>query len=341
LGNLLIEKYRTRFEEVICGDGFSEPAARRFIRKAWFVVSTLHDVGRPIQDFEDVSLNLRKQITKLLFLAPEQFCPSLQLRIDQLLYDDPRTYTILRELTLILWKECFKDDGRMQFEDLWWTMRYLTFGRKHHAMVSTVAVALQFMNTNASFHSFGESETGRYIAKHILLPILLHHISDWEEEVKKGIKSDQKQKRKAKAQLGGSKQVTDAVTRCIHTVAGRNGVNLIKFDRLPFAALLAICDFVQEWGRPSGNSKGHWPERITGDLEKYNDSPDDEVRLCIDMYYRDVYSKEAKRDFRSRKRKWAHLQRLVDRDVLAGLKTKIEMKRSQPKRPRPRIQHLS
>jgi len=308
LGSLLINRYRSHFTEAVSRDlelEPNDPKVESFLKLAWFLCATLHDIGYPIQVFDKVSDSLREEVAKILDLNAKYLATPPQTRIDRLLYDDPRTYAILKELAKTL-DTCMEVDAATRAdkapdleENLWWAMRHLMFGRKRHAMVSTVSTALSILKSNPEIAGFDERLADRAIAKHVLLPIMLHHLYEWRDLIAETMAD----------YSGEKKTLSDRVFRPIVLAFGDDKEmpkckRSITFGNLPLAVLLQLVDFSQEWGRPAGEPKKGWPTSIRADVDVPADLA---LPATVDVILSYEGSKgnanDAGADFRSRERK--------------------------------------
>ncbi len=325
MGTLFIARYYDSFKNALCtgDDGvfndMDDDAILLFMKRAWFLVSTLHDVGNPIQDFDDVSDMLRKQVAELLHLDDEHLGAPQRIRIDELLYDDPRTYTILRDLSSLL-SEVISERApgtSVSPENLWWVIRRLTFEKKHHAMASAVAVAMQLVANGPKISQFDTNPLYRMVAKHILLPILLHHVYEWAGWLDDMVKED-------KHSTTAARRAKKGAVKLIQELFGEECKygKVITFNDFPLAVLLTVCDIVQEFGRPSGNAKECWPDTIDGVLS-FDESHDD-PQLNIYMHYSSKSLGKAELDdFESRQERWDRLKGFMEFGELGRFKTHI------------------
>ncbi len=348
LGTLLINENEVAFRRAIATsfhipeddpelaetDSRKSKAVRAFLKAAWFVASTMHDIGYPIQVFEDVSDALRRQIADLLDLDGELVASSQHLRIEGLLYDDPRSVLILRRLALGFYElikekvpqsvlRRYGNGDRKQAHAFLsrafaWLLNRLTFVEMRHEMVSTLAVAMLFLKTNPpgplTAARFAQATELNPIERHVLLPVMLHHILDWPDL---DLQAD--------PDRGGTSPFGGQVLRSLLQILKKpDQAGLMTFRDCPLAVLLAICDLFQEWGRPGGKSTGGFPNHIEGTIDFVDKLP----KLTTELLYRgggvfkDSPPKQQK-DFRSRKPRVDRIDALFDRGCLDNLQAEF------------------
>jgi hypothetical protein len=315
MGSLIIRKDEKRFRElfppnIVKRDATDENGEteeekkeeegrqKYLLRLAWFLCATMHDVGYPIGLIDDVAENMRQSACKLLPLGGHFVDKPSSFRIDALLYDDPRTYIILRELTRMITIKSSKSESSKIDEALWYFMRHLAFNRKHHAVASVVALCMRLIDGDSptGTDTIGSAENffreknpfGHFIAKHVLMPVLLHHAYTWIDEKGK-ILDDYITKDKdncvKKTMVYKKSLISDALSSASNFFDPREGAKPgIKFSKFPLAILLAFCDILQETGRPAGARKDEWPDSENDHLE-YPDGVGGPFKFTLNLKY--------------------------------------------------------
>ena len=232
----------------------------------WFLSATLHDIGYPVQTIDIVVNEIRGQVGELLhledcFLDQQK---AARLGIDAALYDDPRTYVLLRCLSEQLHTLCFRDqdEGTDKQDGTWYFLRYLAFQEKHHSIASVIALGLALLPRNSSqaTSDFLESSLGKFLCRHVLLPIVLHHAVEWPDIVTRMLGASSKDEK--------NRMIRDILPSALIL----RKKNTVRFERLPVATLLAFCDALQETGRPLGQMDAKaWPRMPPSD--KYRQCP--------------------------------------------------------------------
>lgn len=313
------------------GNNVDKRTYRHFLRMAWLICATTHDVGYPIQVYDDLSTELRNQVAKLFCLNHDSLGSTEKLRIEQVLYDDPRTVLILRRLSkavahfLNLEDEIKNEHGQGFLEDaIFWAIKRMTFDEpRHHEMASTIAVALKFLNNNPK-EVIKQNESFSFIERHVLLPIMLHHIYEWPDRLETMKKSFIAMKNsEVDESIVNKGRAGEHLVDFLLKIIRRD--NIIKFEKMPLVLLLIICDLFQEWGRPGSSLEGkegeeterEWPIRIDGLLEGT-----EELKLTVNLVYDDEHGTQTfqERDYNKRKERVKFLKKALDRGVLKSFK---------------------
>ncbi len=274
LGCLIIRKYEDKFincfsksfEEI--GGEYKDiekdsAECSYLLKMAWFLCSTLHDVGYPVQDVDDVVEKLRFRVAKLLTLEEQYVEPINNFHVDEILYDDPRTYIILKDIA-----RNFAEWQGGDKETWWYFFRHLAFNEKHHAIVSTISLCMCLLDYGKhdnirAIKEFIKKPFWKYLTKHVLLPIILHHVYSWVEFDAAITKSYKVMKcgQKKKNRITG-------VFEELRTFYDHEQIEnpTIKFEENPLAILLALCDIMQETGRPSGAREAYWPNSAADEV---------------------------------------------------------------------------
>lgn len=263
LGTNLINEYYDRFinsfkdciEREIKGISLSQPEILSLLKFSWFFTSVNHDIGYPIQKIDNVLKELRDNVCSLPNISTEYIkgMPKFKINFSQILYDDPRSYIILKE---IAYKVSTFDRSNLDTEDKkqrwWYLIRYLTFEKKRHELMSVLSLGLHFVNeSHKKIESFIYSDYGKFIINFILLPITLHHFHVWDDDGQDIPKP------------GNYKDKRTFFTNNLP----KKGKLKVDFDENPIAILLLFCDSWQEEGRPSGDKKEAWANSCTEELD--------------------------------------------------------------------------
>jgi hypothetical protein len=352
LGTLVINSYQREFLEAIADDFGIEKkkiydsdcnlskegkALQTFLKASWFVCSTMHDIGYPIEVFDKLSEALRKQIGVLLNLDEGLLSQPERLRIDHVMYDDPRTEIVLLRLVNGLYDafhipEQFEEQFGKEFlkKSLNWIIRRFAFVDKHHDIASMLALALMFLKCDDPGHvnELTEEKDLSPVEKHVLLPVMLHHVLDWSGRIEK-----------LKAKVGNTEEINENVNKnataiemldpLLSLFGGCNSCReeifkhgLIKFEELPLAILLTICDLFQEWGRPGYTPKKHFPYRIDGQMNfVWNHFPTLEVKLNYNNA-KDCLCLQQK-DYNDRKPRVEKIDHIYDRGPLKAIRAEF------------------
>jgi hypothetical protein len=300
LGSLALQSVEDKYQQYVWTDLFPngsdekladkdrKAVTRHLLKLAWFLTSNYHDVGYPVQLIEDSVNDLQRKVGQILRLS-QRFLPiTPRFGIEPLLYDDPRTYCVVQDLAKEL-ARCF-DAPRNDHEAWSYLLRNYVFNDKHHAGISAIILERTLSDV---FDSPTTEQNGgmcrRFLLRHVLLPIMLHHAYKWSPVVRHYLllasKEDPETLRHAERNdekmLGGEAAIRVKKTAIERQLAGlfrqeQGGQAPHKWipdftlsaSRLPMAGLLAFCDCLQEVGRPSGTSEPTKPEATDDDVSE-------------------------------------------------------------------------
>lgn len=339
LGTLLINKTHAEFLEAIkinfpgydssthTGPLHEEPLLT-FLKAAWFVCATMHDIGYPVQVADDLIKTFRDEIGNLLDF---RHLPNPSLRIDDAIYSDPRAEWIMRRLAIGLYQIIepnLSDDFKERYnrellcESLCWLIKWFTFIKKRHEMASTLAMAMLFLKNSTPsipvLKQFTKSGIVQLTAieTHILLPIMIHHILDWADDIEEEINSENG---------AFSNSVIKNMIEPLAEMFDGSINKIINFKNLPLGVLLVICDLFQEWGRPGFRDDEKYPVQIMGVLDGTSSLPE----LTVTLYYSETdftheSSEQPHSDYQKRDVRVKRIEKLFDRGPLEKFKAKFK-----------------
>jgi len=247
------------------------------LRLTWFLAATFHDMGYPIQLIDDTVDNLRAQIAKLFndddgILLSKQSVSRLLL--EPMFHTNPRLE--------ILWGEVIRAFGDNVYPgvltpEAWrYFLSFMAFHNKDHPFGSVLTLGLSWLDNSDRYKNEPTEWTNdglhHLLNWHVLFPIMIHHASSW---VGVTTKMSKFKKHHLMMAMRIKKQTLE-------------GKPLFSFSKQPMAALLALCDAVQEAGRPSGvppgehHADGKGTENVTPKVtDDYRECPYQPDVQCV------------------------------------------------------------
>jgi len=273
------------------------------LKFTWLITSLNHDIGYPVEVVDETIEELKEKVTELPSLSESYKVKMPKLNISPVMYDDPRAYILMKEIAYSIAARCGNFDDR---ENWWYLIRYLTFEKKRHELISVLSLGFKLIS-NKDINSFINSSFGFYSISNILVPISLHHISDWEIKMKSQFE-DYPKNHAIREIVGGFQPKFENLK--------------VSFTKNPIAVLLILCDSIQETGRPSGNKKDVWPY----DSKDYFEEIGGDIVYSIKYFYREdsLFQKtDCENDYND---KFNKVKKLFDNHIIFGPLHKIKIR---------------
>jgi hypothetical protein len=275
------------------------------LKYTWLITARNHDIGYPIEVVDETIEELKEKVTELPSLHETYKVKMPKLNISPVLYDDPRSYILMREIAYTIADKYGKKKDR---ENWWYLIRYLTFEKKRHELISVLALGFTLISSK-DIYEFINSSFGFYSINNILIPIALHHIADWKIQMESQF--DSYPKNQPRREIVGSFQPKFDDLK-------------IAFEKDPVSVLLILCDSIQETGRPSGNKKDTWPYDTKDSFE----ATEDDLIYSIKYFYREDSSFQKADCEKDYKNKHAKIKTLFDEHLdfgpIANIKINME-----------------
>lgn len=250
------------------------------LKLSWFFIALFHDIGYPVEKVDNIIKELKNKVSKLPSISDEYIQELPKISFSPILYDDPRAYILLKELANYI-SQIDTAKYKDKKQRWWYLIRYLSFEKKRHELMSVLTLGNLFLNeSHSEMESFINDPYGQFIISNILLPISLHHFGAWKEDLEKIpipisiIKKEDLDIFKTKGidLSKEDKKIYDEVLKKYREILNKDFLPDIKnfkinFDSNPLTVLLMFCDSWQEEGRPSGTKKSEWAESCTEHLD--------------------------------------------------------------------------